>query len=157
MSQSKKILLQITIISAFLSVISMPEIIKKLEPFWLLLFFFYWLIYVDDNHCYRYALSLGFFIDLLQSNILGQGALAIVLSTFIILNLKKSFHISNKISKQIYIFLVSVVYLLIFLAVDFIIYGFYFDYIVMLSIITTNIFWPIIYIFMKNINKKIKK
>lgn len=135
----------------------MPDAIKNFEPFWSLLFFSYWLLYVDDHASYRYALILGFFIDILQFNILGQSALALVLSTFIILNFKKSFHISNKFSKQIYILLVAIIYLLMMMLVNFINTGYDFNYLIIFSPLTTAIFWPIVYFFMKSINKNFKK
>lgn len=154
MYKSKKILIQILLISGILSIMPMPSILNDFTPFWALLFFTYWLLYIDDNSHYRYALIFGCYIDVLQYNIIGQSALALVLSTFIILKFKKSFHISNRFSKLIYVLLVAIIYLLVIIIVNAIQNGYDFNYAIIFSPITTIIFWPIVYLLMHNISKK---
>ena len=152
--RSQILLLQIAIISMLLSAISLPEVIQSAAPFWFFLFFSYWLIYTKNNTVYTYALLLGLLLDLLQFNVLGQNALALVISTFFILSVKKSFYFSNTTTQQVYIFLGSVIYLLVIIGTHWIIQGFDFSYLLFFAPITSSIMWPIILFFLPKLNFK---
>jgi len=43
------LLLKVTILAFILGSISLPIILELISPFWLLLFFIYWLIYSDSK------------------------------------------------------------------------------------------------------------
>ena len=89
--------------------------IEMISPFWLLLFFIYWLIYSDSNRIYSSAFVLGILLDVFQGGILGQNALALVISSAFILSVKKSFFVSNLTTQQVYVFIASLMYLIVFL------------------------------------------
>ena len=144
--QSPLILLfKLTLISALLSVISLPEMIQSAAPFWVLIFFIYWLIYVETKAVYSFALLLGLLLDLLHGNVFGQNALALIGSTVFIINVKKSFYVSNLSTQQVYVFVASLIYLLITIGVHLMIQGFDFSYLVFLAPITGAILWPIVH------------
>ena len=75
------LLLKVTILAFILGSISLPIILELISPFWLLLFFIYWLIYSDSNGIFSAALILGILLDVLQGAILGQNALALIVSS----------------------------------------------------------------------------
>ncbi len=109
------LLLKVTILAFILGSISLPHIIELVSPFWLLLFFIYWLIYSDIRGIFSAALILGLLLDVLQGAILGQNALALIVSSAFILSVKKSFFVSNLTTQQVYVFIASLVYLVLFL------------------------------------------
>jgi len=109
------LLLKVTILAFILGSISLPIILELISPFWLLMFFIYWLIYSDSNGIFSAALILGLLLDVLQGAILGQNALALIVSSAFILSVKKSFFVSNLTTQQVYVFVASLIYLVLFL------------------------------------------
>jgi rod shape-determining protein MreD len=139
------LLFKLTLISALLSVVSLPEMIQSASPYWVLIFFIYWLIYVETKAIYSFALLVGLLLDLLHGNVFGQNAIALIGSTVFIINVKKSFYVSNLSTQQVYIFVASLIYLLITISVHLMIQGFDFSYLVFLAPITGAILWPIVH------------
>ena len=138
------LLVKISITAFIIGAISLPQFLELVSPFWLLSFFIYWLIYSSGKHIFSYAFILGILLDILQGGILGQNALALVLSSAFIFNIKKSFFVSNLTTQQVYIFLGSVIYLIIFLLTHQLAQGLNFDWLILLSPFTGAILWPLI-------------
>ena len=138
------LLFKISIIAFIISAISLPSFLELSSPFWLLSFFSYWLIYSNGKNILTSAFILGILLDIIQGGILGQNALALVLSSAFILNVKKSFFISNLTTQQVYIFLGSVIYLIVFLLVHQLVQGLNFEWLILLSPFSGAILWPLI-------------
>jgi rod shape-determining protein MreD len=138
------LLVKISIIAFIIGAISLPSFLELASPFWLLSFFIYWLIYSNDKNIFTAAFILGVLLDILQGGILGQNALAMVLSSAFILNVKKSFFISNITTQQVYIFTGTLIYLMIFLLVHQLAQGLNFEWLILLSPLTSAILWPLI-------------
>ena len=138
------LLVKIVIIAFITGAISLPSFLELCSPFWLLLFFTYWLIYTDSKKIITSALILGLLLDILQGGILGQNALSLVLSSAFILNEKRSFFISNLSTQQVYIFFGSVIYLIVFLLVHQLAQGLNFEWLILLSPFTGALLWPLI-------------
>jgi len=117
------LLLKVTILAFILGSISLPIILELISPFWLLMFFIYWLIYSDSNGIFSAALILGLLLDVLQGAILGQNALALIVSSAFILSVKKSFFVSNLTTQQVYVFIASLIYLVLFLMTHLVVQG----------------------------------
>ena len=109
------LLVKISIIAFIIGAISLPSSLELASPFWLLPFFSYWMIYSDGKNIFTSAFILGILLDVIEGGILGQNALALVLSSAYIIYVEKSFFISNLTTQQVYIFLGSTIYLIIFL------------------------------------------
>jgi len=138
------LLVKISIIAFLIGAISLPSSLELASPFWLLSFFSYWLIYSNGKNIFTSAFILGILLDIIQGGVLGQNALALVLSSAFILNVKKSFFISNLTTQQVYIFLGSVIYLIVFLLVHQLVQGLNFEWLILLSPFTGAILWPLI-------------
>lgn len=147
------LLFKLTLISALLSAVSLPDTIQSAAPFWMLIFFTYWLIYAETKVVYTLALLLGLLLDLLHGNVFGQNALALIGSTVFILNVKKSFYVSNLSTQQVYIFVASLIYLCIIIGVHWIIQGFDFSYLIFLAPLTGAILWPIVHFLLAKIKR----
>ena len=138
------LLVKIVIIALITGAISLPSFLELSSPFWLLLFFTYWLIYTNSKKIYTSALILGLLLDILQGGILGQNALSLVISSAFILNVKKSFFVSNITTQQVYIFFASLIYLISFLLIHISSQGLEIKWLVFLSPLTGSILWPLI-------------
>ena len=147
-NNSLLLLSKITIIALIVGVISLPSVLEIVSPFWMLIFFIYWIIYADTKALYLFALILGLLTDILQGSILGQNALALVLSSAFIFNVKKSFYVSNLTTQQVYVFFASLVYLIALLLTHVAIQGFDFNWLIILSPLTGAIIWPLIRLFL---------
>lgn len=138
------LLLKVTILAFIVGSISLPHVLELISPFWLLLFFIYWLIYSDSSGIYSAALILGLLLDVLQGAILGQNALALVISSAFILSVKKSFFVSNLTTQQVYVFIASLIYLTFFLVTHLVILGLQIQWLIIFVPFTGAIVWPIV-------------
>ena len=138
------LLVKISIIAFIIGAISLPPSLDLASPFWLLSFFSYWLIYSNGKNIFTSAFILGILLDIIQGGVLGQNALALVLSSAFILNVKKSFFVSNITTQQVYIFLGSSIYLIVYLFVHQLAQGPNFEWLILLSPFTSAVLWPLI-------------
>jgi len=81
-------------------------------------------------------------LDVLQGGILGQNALALIISSAFILNVKKSFLVSNLTTQQVYVFFASLIYLILFLTTHILVLGLEIQWLVISAPFTGAIFWP---------------
>ena len=138
------LLLKITVLAFIVGAIALPSVIEMVSPFWLLLFFIYWLIYSDSNRIYSSAFVLGILLDVFQGGILGQNALALVISSAFILSVKKSFFVSNLTTQQVYVFIASLIYLIVFLITHISVQGLQIQWLVLFVPFTWAILWPVV-------------
>jgi len=138
------LLVKISIIAFIIGAISLPSYVELASPFWLLSFFIYWLIYPNGKNAFTSAFILGILLDVFQGGILGQNALALVLSSAFILSVKKSFFVSNITTQQVYVFVSTLIYLFVFLLVHLLVNGLEIKWLILLSPFTSAILWPVI-------------
>ncbi len=138
------LLLKISLIALIVNAISLPQFVEIISPFWILIFYIYWLIYSENKAAYIIALLLGLILDLSQGDILGQNALALILGSAVILRVKKSFYVSNITTQQIYVFIASFVYLVALLITQITMLDFNFDWLILFAPITSSIIWPFV-------------
>ena len=142
------LLTKITIIALIIGAISLPSVLEIASPFWMLIFFIYWIIYTDTKALYLFALILGLLTDILQGSILGQNTLALLISSAFIVNVKKSFYVSNLTTQQVYVFFASLIYLIALILTHLAIQGFDFSWLIILSPFTSSIIWPLVRLFL---------
>ena len=147
-NSSLLLLTKITIIALIVGAIALPSVLEIVSPFWMLIFFIYWIIYSDTKVLYLFALILGLLTDILQGSILGQNALALLISSAFIFSVKKSFYVSNLTTQQVYIFVASLIYLIALILTHIAIQGFDFSWLIILSPLTGSIIWPAVRLFM---------
>ena len=138
------LLLKVTILAFILGSISLPIILELISPFWLLLFFIYWLIYSDIRGIFSAALILGLLLDVLQGAILGQNALALIVSSAFILSVKKSFFVSNLTTQQVYVFIASLIYLVLFLMTHLVVQSLQIQWLILFVPFTGALMWPVV-------------
>ncbi len=145
------LLLKISLIALIVNAIALPQFIEIISPFWILIFYIYWLIYSKNKAAYIVALLLGLILDISQGDILGQNAFALILSSAVILRVKKSFYVSNITTQQIYIFMASLVYLVALLITQIAILDINFDWLILFAPITSSIIWPFVRFLLANL------
>tara|TARA_B100000795_G_C22774704_1_gene429472 strand:+ start:1213 stop:1677 length:465 start_codon:yes stop_codon:yes gene_type:complete len=138
------LLIKISIIAFMIGAISLPSFLELASPFWLLTFFTYWLIYSNGKNVFTSAFILGILLDVFQGAILGQNALALVLSSAFILNVKKSFFVSNITTQQVYVFFSTLIYLITFLLIHLMFNGLDIKWLILLSPFISALLWPLI-------------
>tara|TARA_B100000795_G_C22715514_1_gene405297 strand:- start:139 stop:606 length:468 start_codon:yes stop_codon:yes gene_type:complete len=138
------LLAKVSIIAFIIGAISLPSYLELVSPFWLLTFFIYWIVYSKSKNVFTFALILGILLDILQGAILGQNALALILSSAFILNVKKSFFVSNLTTQQVYVFAGTLIYLMTFLLTHILIQGLDIKWLILLSPFTSALMWPLI-------------
>ena len=138
------LLIKVSVIALIIGAISLPQALEAASPLWVLVIFIYWLIYSETKRPYLSALILGLLFDILQGGILGQNALNLVISSAFILNVKKSFFVSNLTTQQVYVFIASSIYLSTLLIAHIAIQGFDFSWFILLSPFTSAGVWPVI-------------
>ena len=143
-NSSLLLLTKITIIALIVGTIALPSVLEIVSPFWMLIFFIYWIIYSDTKALYLFALILGLLTDILQGSILGQNALALLISSTLIFNVKKSFYVSNLTTQQVYVFFASLIYLISLILTHLVTQGFDFSWLIILSPFTCSIIWPLV-------------
>ena len=137
-------LLKVVVFSTLLSAIALPEILAQINPLWMLLLYTYWLINFEAKGRLIIALILGVLLDIMQGDILGQNALALILSSAFVLSVKQSFYVSNLSTQQVYVFGASSIYLLSMLGVHVLTQGFNFSYWLLLTPLSSALVWPIV-------------
>ena len=142
------LLTKITIIALIVGAIALPSVLEIVSPFWMLICFIYWIIYSDTKAIYFFALILGLLTDILQGSILGQNALALLISSAFIFSVKKSFYVSNLTTQQVYIFVASLIYLITLILTYISIQGFNFNWLIIFSPFTGAIVWPLVRLFL---------
>jgi len=145
------LLTKMTIIALIIGAISLPSILETISPFWMLIFFIYWIIYTDTKMVYLFAFILGLLTDILQGSILGQNAFALLISSAFIFNVKKSFYVSNLTTQQVYVFFASLIYLIALILTHTAIQGFEFSWLIILVPFTSAIIWPLVRLFLAKI------
>ena len=138
------LLLKVTILAFIVGSISLPNILELVSPFWLLLFFIYWLIYSDSNGIFSTAFILGILLDVLQGAILGQNALALIITSAFILREKQSFFVSNLTTQQVYVFIASLIYLVLFLMTHIVVQGLQIQWLILFVPFTGALMWPVV-------------
>ena len=138
------LLLKVTILAFIVGSISLPNILELVSPFWLLLFFIYWLIYSDSNGIFTTAFILGTLLDVLQGAILGQNALALIITSAFILREKQSFFVSNLTTQQVYVFIASLIYLVLFLMTHIVVQGLQIQWLILFVPLTGALMWPVV-------------
>jgi rod shape-determining protein MreD len=83
-------------------------------------------------------------LDILQGDILGQNALALIVASIFINNVKQSFYVSNLSTQQVYVFLSSSIYLAFFFLTYSLIHDFTDNYYLLLTPLTSALIWPIV-------------
>jgi len=136
-------LTKISLLALIVSSVPLPQTLLEASPFWMLLFFTYWLVNFPAKGRFFLALMLGVLIDILHGDILGQNALALILSSIFIIKVKQSFYVSNLSTQQVYIFSAASIYLCLILLVNILTQGFDFNYYLLLTPFTSALFWPV--------------
>ncbi|SMM98961.1 Rod shape-determining protein MreD [uncultured Candidatus Thioglobus sp.] len=140
------------LLALIISTLPLPLIALEVSPFWILLLFVYWITRFTVYGVFFLALFLGLLVDILYGDVLGKNALALILSSAFIVNVKQSFSVSNLSTQQVYVFIASAIYLAILLSVhSLLIQELRFSYYLLLAPLSSALIWPIVRYFLARI------
>lgn len=141
-------LFKITLFAFILSALPFNEVILDSSPFWMLLLYSYWLVNFPVKGSLFIALILGVLLDILQGDLLGQNALALIMASIFINNVKQSFYVSNLSTQQVYVFISSSIYLAFLFLTHALIHGLTDNYYLLLAPLTSALIWPVVRFFL---------
>jgi len=75
---------------------------------------------------------------------LGQNSLALIVSSAFILSVKKSFFVSNLTTQQVYVFIASLIYLVLFLMTHLVVQGLQIQWLILFVPFTGALMWPVV-------------
>lgn len=142
------------ILAIILEFITISPAIDITMPFWVLIFYSYFLINFTINQPFFGALIVGILLDSVSGSILGQNALALIFASFFILKIKNQIKIANSLTIMLVLFVASSIYFVTIFVINFIIQGYYLDYYSLFTLLTTAIMYPVIANFMQLFNVK---
>lgn len=137
-------IITVSLLSTLLSLIDLGEWWHYVQPFWLLAFYMLLLLKYDIKAPLYIALLLGCIIDSSSGTLLGQHALALIVSSFIILINRKYILFANMFTTGLYIIIISSVYLLVLLIPQLMMAGWDVDYRIVFSPLSTALAYSII-------------
>jgi rod shape-determining protein MreD len=143
-----------TILAIFLHSISISNFIDTISPFWVLIFYSYFLLNFEFEFEYTIAFIVGLIIDISTGGILGQSSLALVFASLVILKSKKQVQIANDFTIAIFVMFSAIIYLGVILLVHIIIQGIDFNYFILISPLTTAVFYPLTATIMQQFNAR---
>jgi len=141
-----------TIFAIFLNLIDFGVFVNSIKPIWILIFYSYFIINFKIKNVYFLALVLGVIIDSSSGDIIGQNALALIVSSYFICKIKNSIKIANITTISVFIAFTGAIYIVIIVAIHSITQGFDLNYDVFLPIITTALSYPIVSVIMNKFN-----
>ncbi len=136
----------------------LPQTLLEASPFWMLIFYMYWLINCSPKEGFQkyfldqplftplmLALFLGALVDILHGDILGQNSIALILSSIFIIKNRYYFSmLANTKTQQVYVFSTASIYLCSILLIHTLTQGFEFSYYLLLAPFASALFWPVI-------------
>lgn len=138
---SLKLLLKLTVLSLILQILPIPYTLVFFMPLWSLLFFSYWLIFHSKEYPLLSAVIIGIITDVFLGDILGQNALALLVSSFFLLKIKHNFIMSSIIGQQFLILITSFLFIISYLSVDLFVYGSNINWVLFFSSISSAVIW----------------
>lgn len=137
------LLIKLTIILLFVQSIPLPPYLSLISPIWPLIFLSYWLINSAKNFQFFVALFIGVLIDVISGDILGQNALALVLSSSFIIKIKRHILLEDFFIQLAHILIASIIYLSVISIVNFFTHFNTPSWWVVFIPITTTLFWVV--------------
>ncbi|MBX9704877.1 MAG: rod shape-determining protein MreD [Gammaproteobacteria bacterium] len=105
------------IVAFVLSIVVLPTWLESFRPLWVLLVVIYWALYLDNSVGVITAWLLGLLQDLLNSSLLGEHAIGMMLVAFLVLQMQRQLRMFPMWQQMVAVFIFSMLYLgLIFCA-----------------------------------------
>lgn len=116
MQEASLFTVSMTLLLAFLATLApLPPVLVKWWPCWVLMVMIHWQIYTT-RYCGMFtAFGMGLLMDLALGTLLGEHALALVVSSYGVLKFQRAIRLSPLVARVILIFFISLAYCTILL------------------------------------------
>jgi len=158
MNKSDKVNYIVLILSLFLALflemLPAPSWAVWFKPEWLLLIIFFWILHAPTKFNVTFAWLLGLLMDAMKGTLLGEHALAMLIASFLFLKLQRRFKLYPMWQQCAFILFFIFIYQFVIFIIQGIIDQLPSTYLYWGPTISSLIFWPWIYVLLRDWNKK---
>lgn len=123
---------------------------SPLRPQWLVLLTIFMCIYHSDNVSLLLVTLLGLLIDFLYLSPLGVHALPLVVVAYITLKFHRKMKSFSIFRQMLWVFVLTLIFVLVSGWLKSVFYNYHFDNLIVLSIISSAIVWPMTMVLIKS-------
>ncbi len=144
----------LSFVGAFmLSIIDLPIWAEEIRPQWVVLVLIYWSMALPQRVSVGFGWMIGLLLDVTNSTILGQNALALALVAFLTSHLHLRLRVFPFWQQAIVVFVFVIIYNLIVLWIRGISGSAPNIWLIITPSFTSAIFWPLVFIFLRRIRR----
>ncbi len=144
------------LLAVFLTILPLPTWATWSRPLWVLMVLCYWVLALDEKISVGIAWLIGILLDILGGTVFGEHALVMCLSIFILLKIKKQVRMFPLWQQAVVILLLSALYQGIIYLIQGILGNPPATILYWISIVTTAIFWPWVFIILRDTRLRFK-
>ncbi|VAW93882.1 Rod shape-determining protein MreD [hydrothermal vent metagenome] len=141
------------IVAFMLSIIDLPTWAEEIRPQWVVLVLIYWAMALPQRISVGAGWVIGLLLDVTQSAILGQNALALAFVAFLTAHLHQRLRVFPFWQQAIVIFVFVIIYNLIVLWIKGISGSAPNVWLLITPSFTSAIFWPLVFIFLRRVRR----
>lgn len=141
------------IVAFILSIIDLPTWAEEIRPQWVVLVLIYWAMALPQRISVGAGWVIGLLLDVTQSAILGQNALALAFVAFLTAHLHQRLRVFPFWQQAIVIFVFIIIYNLIVLWIKGISGSAPNVWLIITPSFTSAIFWPLVFIFLRRVRR----
>jgi rod shape-determining protein MreD len=142
------------LLAAVLSILPLPQALELCRPEWLALVLIYWVMALPHRIGLITAWVLGFFMDVLQGNLLGLNGLALALVAYLTLSLYQRLRMFTLLQQSsIVLILIGLHQLVIFWVLTMSNQNVPSNMMFMLSALSSAVLWPLVFISLRYLRR----
>ena len=148
------VLLFSLLLGFFLELLPAPSWANWFKPEWLLLVVLFWIMYAPNKFNVTFAWILGLLLDVMKGTLLGEHALAMLITSFLFLKLQRRFKLYPIWQQCLFVLLFVFGYQFTIFIVQGAIAQLPGSYLFWGTCLTSMIIWPWIYVLLRDWNKR---
>ena len=141
------------VVALMLSIIDLPTWAEEIRPQWVVLVLIYWSMALPQRISVGVGWVMGLLLDVSNSAILGQNALALALIAFLTAHLHQRLRVFPFWQQAIVIFVFCIIFNLIVLWIKGISGSAPNVWLIITPSFTSAIFWPLVFIFLRRVRR----
>ncbi len=141
------------IVALMLSIVDLPTWAEEIRPQWVVLVLIYWSMALPQRISVGVGWVMGLLLDVTNSAILGQNALALAFIAFLTAHLHQRLRVFPFWQQAIVIFVFCIIYNLIVLWIKGISGSAPNVWLIITPSFTSALFWPLIFIFLRRVRR----
>lgn len=144
------------IVAVICTIIPLPDWAAWFRPLWVLMVLSYWALALDSRIGIGIAWLMGILLDILQSTVFGEHSLVLCLCIFVIIWLKRKLRMLPLWQQALFMVILAFLYQVIIYSLQAIMGQAIQSFLFWLSIVSTGIFWPWLFILLRDCRRRFK-